>query len=154
MLKTKIFITTTMNALASTQKKKKILANLILKKNILFLFLLVDDCILMYLEITILCIYNFLIPYGYLFVCFFSLYSSSRYLKILGPSLVYVLAVHGNFVCYSISLCLYLECLYVSSLLWHLLEKVYVPLDITFQSNFAGLQFTMNLFKRSSTCYA
>ena len=64
----------------------------------MFLFLLVDDCILMYLEITILCIYNFLIPYGCLFGGFFSLYSDPCYRKILGPSLVYVLAMHGNFV--------------------------------------------------------
>ena len=62
MLKAKSFNTTTMNALTST-KKKKILASLILKKkNIilhLFLSLLVDDCILMYLETIILYIYNF-----------------------------------------------------------------------------------------------
>ena len=37
----------------------------------MFLSFLVDDCILMYLEITILCIYNFLILYGYLFGFFF-----------------------------------------------------------------------------------
>ena len=68
MLKAKIFSTTTMNALISTKKKKN-LANLVLKKKILFLFLslLVDNCILMYLETTILCIYNFLIIYECLF---------------------------------------------------------------------------------------
>ena len=63
---------TTVNALTST--KKKILTSLVLKKNIivfLFLSLLVNDCILMYLEITILCIYNFLILYGCLFEIFF-----------------------------------------------------------------------------------
>ena len=68
MLKTKIFNTINVNALIS-KKKKKILANLILKKT-LFCFhlsLLVNDCILMYLEIIILSIYNILIPYGFLF---------------------------------------------------------------------------------------
>ena len=59
-----------MNALT---KKKKILTNLVLKKT-LFCFclsLLVNDCILMYLETMILSIYNFLILYGYLFEVFF-----------------------------------------------------------------------------------
>ena len=62
MLKDKIFSTTTVNALTTTTKKKKILTNLVLKKNVilfLFLSLLVNDCILMYLEIMILSIYNF-----------------------------------------------------------------------------------------------
>ena len=69
MLKTKIFNTINVNALTSKKKKKKILTNLILKKT-LFCFhlsLLVNDCILMYLEIIILSIYNILIPYGFLF---------------------------------------------------------------------------------------
>ena len=63
-----------MNTLTS---KNKILANLVLKKKsiILFLFLflslLVNDCILMYLETTVLCIYNFLMLYGCLFGGFF-----------------------------------------------------------------------------------
>ena len=49
-----------MNALISKKKKKNILTNLVLKKNILFLFLslLVDNYILMYLEITNLYIYK------------------------------------------------------------------------------------------------
>ena len=80
MLKTKIFSTTTMNALTSTTKnpsqpsiKKK-------KKNIiLFLSLLVNDCILIYLETTILCIYNFLLLYECLFRIFFLIiYSGPR----------------------------------------------------------------------------
>ena len=57
-----------------SDKKIELLASLVLKKKkniILFLTFLVDDCILMYLEITILCIYNFLILYGYLFGFFF-----------------------------------------------------------------------------------
>ena len=40
-----------------------------------FLFLLVDDCILMYLKTTILCIYEFLILYKCLFGVFFSFYT-------------------------------------------------------------------------------
>ena len=67
MLKDKIFSTTTVNALTSAITKKKILTNLVLKKNIilfLFLSLLVNNYILMYLEIMILCVYNFLILYG------------------------------------------------------------------------------------------
>ena len=70
-----------MNALIyiKKKKKKKNLTSLILKKKsfILFLFssLLVDDCILIYLETTILCIYNFLILYGYLLRVFFFLYT-------------------------------------------------------------------------------
>ena len=76
-----------MNALTSTttpkkkKKKKKILANLVLKKNIilfLILSLLVNDCILIYLETTILSIYNFLILYKCLFgFFFFPLYTSA-----------------------------------------------------------------------------
>ena len=72
MLKAKIFNATTMNALTST--KKKIVASLVYKKNIiLFLFLsfLVNNYVLMYLE-TFFSIYNFLILYGYLFKIFFS----------------------------------------------------------------------------------
>ena len=50
-----------MNALL--QKKKKIVSLVLKKKNIYIyiyiLSLLVDDCILMYLEITFFCIYNF-----------------------------------------------------------------------------------------------
>ena len=48
------------------------------------------DCILIYLETMILCIFNFLILYGCLFgVFFFSyLYSDPYQLKILGPSLL------------------------------------------------------------------
>ena len=59
------------------KKKKKNLASLpIIKKKYLFLSLLIDDCILMYLETMILCIYNFLILYGYLFgVLFFLIYT-------------------------------------------------------------------------------
>ena len=74
MLKTIIFSTTIVNALTSSKKKKKKnLASLVLKKDIICfcLFLLVSDCILMYLEITILSIYNFLILYGCLFGGFF-----------------------------------------------------------------------------------
>ena len=87
MLKAKSFSTTTTNALTSTKKKKKILANLVLKKKhyfafFFFLSLLVNDCILMYLETTILYIYNFLILYGCLFGVYFlfifSLYSDLR----------------------------------------------------------------------------
>ena len=66
MLKDKIFSTTTVNALTSAITKKKILTNLVLKKNIilfLFLSLLVNNYILMYLETMILCIYNFVILY-------------------------------------------------------------------------------------------
>ena len=61
MLKSKIFSTTTMNDLIlKIKKKKKILDSLVLKKKLfLFLSLLVNDCILMYLETTILCICNF-----------------------------------------------------------------------------------------------
>ena len=61
MLKAKSFNTTTMNALTSTKKKNPSQLN-IKKKNIilhLFLSLLVDDCILMYLETIILYTYNF-----------------------------------------------------------------------------------------------
>ena len=79
LLKAKICYTTTMNAL--TKKKKKNLGNLVLKKKFLFLSLLVDDCILMYLETTISCIYNFLILHGCLFRVFyfiFYLYSDTR----------------------------------------------------------------------------
>ena len=49
-----------MNALISKKKYIYILTNLVLKKNILFLFLslLVDNYILMYLEITNLYIYK------------------------------------------------------------------------------------------------
>ena len=68
-----------MNALTSTNKTKQNNNNnnnnnnssqLSIKKNIilfLFLSLLVDDCILMYLEITILFIYNFTILHGFFF---------------------------------------------------------------------------------------
>ena len=75
--KTKIFSITTVNALTSTQKIIIIIIKnsnqpSIKKKNIiLFLFLLVNDYILMYLKTTILCIYNFLILYGYLLGGFF-----------------------------------------------------------------------------------
>ena len=59
MLKAKIFSIITMNTLTST-KKKKILTNLELKKKnitlFLFLSLLVNYCILMYLE-TIIFLY-------------------------------------------------------------------------------------------------
>ena len=81
MLKVKSFSTTTTNALTSTKKKKKILANLVLKKKhyfaffFFFLSLLVNDCILMYLETIILCIYNFLILYRFLFEIYFFLYT-------------------------------------------------------------------------------
>ena len=79
MLKAKIFSTTIVNTLTLTHKKKKKKKNpsqpSIKKKKhyfVLFLSLLVNDCILMYLEITILCIYKFLILYGCLFgVVFF-----------------------------------------------------------------------------------
>ena len=78
LLKAKICYTTTMNAL--TKKKKKPSQPGIKKKYISysFLFLLVNDCILMYLEIMILGIYNFLILYeclfgGFFFFFFFSL---------------------------------------------------------------------------------
>ena len=55
--------------------KKKKPSQPIIKKKYLFLSLLIDDCILMYLETIILCIYNFLILYGYLFgVLFFLIY--------------------------------------------------------------------------------
>ena len=75
----------------SSQKKKKknfwvpghfgrlqnIVASLVLKKYILFLFLflLVNDSVLIYLETTILYIYNFLILYEHLFGVFFILYT-------------------------------------------------------------------------------
>ena len=53
----------------------KFIIDLMIKKIyiIMFLFLplLVKDCILMYLETTILCIYNFLVLYKYLFGVFF-----------------------------------------------------------------------------------
>ena len=80
MLKAKIFSTTTMNALTSTHtqnKINKILASLVLKKIYYFVFfffflpLFVNYCILMYLETTILCIYNFLVLYEFLFGAFF-----------------------------------------------------------------------------------
>ena len=61
-----------MNAL--TSKKKKFIL-------FLFMFLLVNDCILMYLKITILCIYKFLILYGCLFGVFFFFYSDPANLK-------------------------------------------------------------------------
>ena len=64
MLKIKIFSIITVNALTST-KKTKILASLVLKKH--YFVFVVNNCILMYLEIIILYIYNFLIPYWYLF---------------------------------------------------------------------------------------
>ena len=48
------------------KEKKKNSGQLSIKKNII-LFLLVDDCILMYLEITILFIYNFTILHGFFF---------------------------------------------------------------------------------------
>ena len=54
------------------KKKKNPSKPSIKKKIILFLLLLVNDCILMYLETTILCSYNFLILYGCLFEVFFS----------------------------------------------------------------------------------
>ena len=87
MLKAKSFSTTTTNALTSTKKKKKNPSQLSIKKKTLFcifffLSLLVNDCILMYLETTILYIYNFLILYGCLFGVYFlfifSLYSDLR----------------------------------------------------------------------------
>ena len=67
MVKAKIFSNTTVNTLIST---KKIILFLFL-----FLSLLVNDCILMYLEIIILYIYNSLILYGCLFGVFFFLYT-------------------------------------------------------------------------------
>ena len=65
MLKAKIFSITTVNALILTKKNPS--QSSIKKKHFLFLFLslLVADCILMYLEITILCIYSFLILYEF-----------------------------------------------------------------------------------------
>ena len=77
MLKAKIFSTTTMNALTSIKKKKKKNPNQpsIKKKKhffVLFLSLLVNDCILMYLETTILSIYKFLISYLEFFFFFFT----------------------------------------------------------------------------------
>ena len=54
------------------KKKKKKPTQPIIKKKYLFLSLLIDDCILMYLETIILCIYNFLILYGYLFRVLYS----------------------------------------------------------------------------------
>ena len=76
MLKAKIFSTTTMNALTSIYIYIYIYPNQLSIKKIyiimfLFLPLLVKDCILMYLETTILCIYNFLVLYKYLFGVFF-----------------------------------------------------------------------------------
>ena len=66
MLKAKIFSTTTMNALISTSIKIKIKIKnpnqpsiKKKKKLLLFLSLFVNDCILMYLETMIFCIYNF-----------------------------------------------------------------------------------------------
>ena len=74
MLKAQIFSTTPMNALTSTTKKKKNPSQLGISKKTFFFFwfLLVNDCILMYLKTTILCIYNFLILYRCLFDFFFS----------------------------------------------------------------------------------
>ena len=48
MLKIKVFSTTTVNTLISKKKKKK--ASLVLKENIIYIYisLLVDDCMLMY----------------------------------------------------------------------------------------------------------
>ena len=56
---------------------QNIVASLVLKKYILFLFLFlsVNDFVLMYLEITILYICNFLILYGHLFGVFFIPYT-------------------------------------------------------------------------------
>ena len=73
MIKAKNFSTTTRSNF-NKKKKKKIIANLVLKKK-LFLSLLVNDYILMYLKTTILCIYNFLILYECLFEVFFFLYT-------------------------------------------------------------------------------
>jgi len=70
VLKAKIFSTTNVNSLTSTKEIIIILANLVLKKDII-LFLLVNNCILMYLETTTLSIYKFLILYGCLFGVFF-----------------------------------------------------------------------------------
>ena len=69
MLKAKNFSTTTMNALTSKKKIKNPSQPSIKKNIILFLYLslLVNDYILMYLETTILSIYKFLILYGCLF---------------------------------------------------------------------------------------
>ena len=71
MEKTKIFSTTTVNALTSTKKKKKNHNQPSIKKKKKILSLLVNDYILMYLKTTILCIYNFLILYECLFEVFF-----------------------------------------------------------------------------------
>ena len=83
-----------MNALTSTNKTKQNNNNnnnnssqLSIKKNIilfLFLSLLVDNCILMYLEITILYIYNFTILHGCLFGVFYFLFLRPRLAKNLG----------------------------------------------------------------------
>ena len=64
MLNAEIFSITTVNALTLKKNKKKILTNLVFKKKknlflFLFLSLLVNDCILIYLETMILSIYNF-----------------------------------------------------------------------------------------------
>ena len=59
MVKAKIFSSTTVNALNFKNKKIKIITNQVLKKKNLFLSWLVNDYILMYLETTIFCIYNF-----------------------------------------------------------------------------------------------
>ena len=81
MLKAKIFSNTNVNALTSIKKKKKkILASLVLKKKslfcfVLFLSLLVNYCIIMYLKTIIFCIYSFLILYRCLFEGFFFLYT-------------------------------------------------------------------------------
>ena len=83
MLKAKIFSTTTINALTSTNIYIYHSQPSIFFKNhyfFLFLSLLVNLCILMYLETTILCIYNFLILYGCLFRVFlFSFFFSFLY---------------------------------------------------------------------------
>ena len=65
------------SALTSKKKKNPNQPNINKKNIILFLFLslLVDNCILMHLEIIILCFCNFLILYGCLFgVLFFIFY--------------------------------------------------------------------------------
>ena len=67
MLKAKIFSINNVNEL---QPKKKILTNLVLKKEII-LFLLVNDCILMYLKITIFNFYKWM-PIWSLFFIFFN----------------------------------------------------------------------------------
>ena len=84
MLKTKFFRTITVNDLTYKKKKKKKKPNwLSIKKKfiylfILFLCLLLNDCILIYLKTTILSIFKFLKLYGCVFGFFFPLYSSPR----------------------------------------------------------------------------